>query len=233
MLNRKKILFAEPEGVFHDAIMEQLDSCDDFDTFSVSKDIQTSKAAQVENYDLIILSDTLPDLDITDFCRSLRKTKGLSPIAILMGSAGNKNSKCFLDLGFDDYIEKPFRLTHFLSLLRTLIQKKELGGQRIFKIGPYEFCPSLQILLSFDREKETLLTEKETAILQYLLNADGAIIGRGELLYNVWGYSSSVTTHTLETHVYKLRQKIEINPKQSHYIKTIRGKGYKLICDDL
>ena len=228
MLSRKKILFAEPEGVFHDAIMEQLNSCDDFEAFSVSQGTQTSKVVQVENYDLIILSNTLPDVDVTELCRKIRQIKGLSPMIIIMGSVGDNSSEFALGAGFDDYIEKPFRLNHFLSKLRTLIRKKELGGQRIFKIGPYEFCPTLQILLSSDRKKETQLTEKETAILQYLFNANGAIIGRGELLYNVWGYSSGVTTHTLETHVYKLRQKIEVDPSNAQILKSELG-GYCLV----
>ena len=227
MLSRKKILFAEPEGVFHDAMMEQLSFCDDLEVFSVSKGTQTSKVVQGENYDLIILSDTLPDVDVTELCHNIRQIKGLTPIIIIMESVGNNSSEFFLGVGFDDYIEKPFRLNHFLSKLRTLIRKKEMGGQRIFKIGPYEFCPTLQIWLSFDRKKETQLTEKETAILQYLFNANGAIIGRGELLYNVWGYSSGVTTHTLETHVYKLRQKIEINPSDAQILKSELG-GYCL-----
>ena len=221
-------MFAEPDGVFLNSIMEQLNSCDDFEAISVSSVTQALKVVQIENYDLIILSDTLSNVGVKELFRNIRQIKGSTPITIFMASAGKRNSEFYLDAGFDDYIEKPFRLNHFLSQLKTLIQKKELEGQHTFKIGPYDFCPTLQTLFSSDRKKETLLTEKETAILQYLFKADRALIGRGELLNNVWGYSSSVTTHTLETHVYKLRQKIEVDPSSAQILQSELG-GYRLV----
>ena len=94
------------------------------------------------------------------------------------------------------------------------------------RIGPYEFRPSAKLLLD-DRGRKVRLTEKETSILKYLYRAGAKAVSREELLTEVWGYNAGVTTHTLETHVYRLRQKVEPDPANASILLTEAG-GYRL-----
>ncbi|MBO6905972.1 MAG: winged helix-turn-helix domain-containing protein, partial [Parvibaculum sp.] len=94
-------------------------------------------------------------------------------------------------------------------------------------IGPYSFRPSAKVLMDA-QEKKIRLTEKETSILKYLYRAGAKVVGRDILLAEVWGYNSGVTTHTLETHIYRLRQKIEKDPSNAEILVTETG-GYRLV----
>ena len=98
----------------------------------------------------------------------------------------------------------------------------------MFSIGHYTFRPSAKMLIEEESNRKVRLTEKETAILKYLFRSGSAVIGRDVLLNEVWGYNSGVTTHTLETHVYRLRQKIERDPSNAELLVTEPG-GYRLV----
>ncbi|HUB96494.1 MAG TPA: response regulator transcription factor, partial [Stellaceae bacterium] len=133
-----------------------------------------------------------------------------------------------LDSGANDYIAKPFRLNVLLARLRAQLRQHEQSEDAVFTIGPYTFRPGAKILTDAVQRKKVRLTEKETAILKYLYRAGQRIIGRDVLLNEVWGYNSGVTTHTLETHVYRLRQKIERDPAKAQILVTEPG-GYRLV----
>ena len=95
-----------------------------------------------------------------------------------------------------------------------------------FAIGPYTFQPAMKMLID-ENEKKIRLTEKETNILKYLYRAESGVVARDTLLHEVWGYNAGVTTHTLETHIYRLRQKIEPDPSNARILVTESG-GYRL-----
>jgi DNA-binding response OmpR family regulator len=101
-------------------------------------------------------------------------------------------------------------------------------GLAVFTIGPYTFRPSAKMLIHGETQKKVRLTEKETAILKYLYRSGNIVVGRDTLLGEVWGYNAGVTTHTLETHVYRLRQKIEAEPSNAEILVTEPG-GYRLV----
>ena len=115
-----------------------------------------------------------------------------------------------------------------LARLRAQLRQHELSEDAVFNIGPYSFRPGAKLLVDAGGRKKVRLTEKETAILKYLYRAGHRIIGRDILLNEVWGYNSGVTTHTLETHVYRLRQKIERDPGRAEILVTEPG-GYRLV----
>ncbi len=131
-----------------------------------------------------------------------------------------------LDAGANDYVTKPFRFAVLLARIRAQVRSHETSEDATFRIGPYEFKPALKVLVD-QTQKKTRLTEKETNILKYLYRAGGKPITREELLTEVWGYNAGVTTHTLETHVYRLRQKIEPDPANARLLMTDAG-GYRL-----
>jgi DNA-binding response OmpR family regulator len=137
------------------------------------------------------------------------------PIIMLTGADGEQDVVRCLDAGANDYIAKPFRVQELLARLRAQIRIFEGSEDAVFTIGPYDFRPAAKLLQDPKRGRKIRLTEKETAILKFLYRA------------KVWGYNSHVTTHTLETHIYRLRQKIEPNPAEARILLTEAG-GYRL-----
>jgi DNA-binding response OmpR family regulator len=133
-----------------------------------------------------------------------------------------------LDSGANDYVVKPFRLSVLLARLRAQLRQHEQSEDAVFMIGPYTFRPSAKVLIHGETKKKVRLTEKETSILKYLYRSGANVVGRDILLEEVWGYSADVTTHTLETHVYRLRQKIESDPFDPKILITKPG-GYRLV----
>ena len=131
-----------------------------------------------------------------------------------------------LDSGANDYVTKPFKFAVLLARIRAQLRSHEQSEGAVFHLGAYEFRPSAKMLVDAN-QKKIRLTEKETNILKYLYRAGEKPVSREELLAEVWGYNAGVTTHTLETHVYRLRQKIEPDPGNARLLLTEAG-GYRL-----
>jgi DNA-binding response OmpR family regulator len=166
-------------------------------------------------------------MDGREVCRLMRRGGVKSPIIMLTGADTDADTILGLDAGANDYITKPFRLGVLLARLRAHIRQHERSDDAVFNIGPYSFQPGAKLLLETETNKKVRLTDKEAAILKYLYRTGGKVIGRDVLLDEVWGYNAGVTTHTLETHVYRLRQKIEEDPSNARILLTEPG-GYRL-----
>jgi DNA-binding response OmpR family regulator len=141
-------------------------------------------------------------------CAFLRKNGFKAPIIMLTGHNTDSDTILGLESGANDYVTKPFRFAVLLARIRAQLRQHEASEDAVFTIGPYTFQPSLKILLNPNGSKMRL-TDKETGILRYLYRAGQRPVSRETLLQEVWGYNSEVTTHTLETHIYRLRQKVE------------------------
>jgi DNA-binding response OmpR family regulator len=126
----------------------------------------------------------------------------------------------------DEYINKPFRYPVLLKSIETKLHKFKKSENTKYSIGNYIFKPNSKILES-NESRSIRLTEKENNILKFLYKNSGNTVSRETLLHEVWGYNSKVTTHTLETHIYRLRQKIEDDPSNACFLITEPG-GYKL-----
>ena len=148
------------------------------------------------------------------------------PVIMLTAAATDSDTILGLDSGANDYVTKPFRFAVLLARIRAQLRSHEASEDAVFRIGPYEFRPAQKLLID-ERQKKIRLTEKETNILKYLYRAGSKPVAREELLTEVWGYNAGVTTHTLETHVYRLRQKIEPDPSGAKLLITEAG-GYRL-----
>ena len=133
----------------------------------------------------------------------------------------------YIEAGANDYVTKPFRFAVLLARIRAQLRQHEQSEDATFAVGPYTFKPSQKLLID-ERGGKIRLTEKEAAIIKYLYRAEQKVVTRDVLLEEVWGYNSGVTTHTLETHVYRLRQKIERDPSKAEILVTESG-GYKLV----
>jgi DNA-binding response OmpR family regulator len=182
--------------------------------------------AEGARFAAILLDLGLPDGSAREFCAKLRRAGMRMPI-IMAGASGKDEVLRCLDAGANDAITKPLRMQDLLAKLRAHIQRSIGGEDAASVIGPYEFRPAAKLLQEPKRGRKIRLTEKETAILTFLLGAGGQPVSREILLSEVWGYNSRVTTHTLETHIYRLRQKIEPNPAEARILLTDAG-GYRL-----
>jgi DNA-binding response OmpR family regulator len=157
----------------------------------------------------------------------MRKSGVKTPIIMLTGADSDADTILGLESGANDYVTKPFRLGVLVARMRSQLRQHEQSEDAVFNIGPYSFRPANKMLVEMETEKKVRLTEKETSILKYLYRAGSKVVGREILLAEVWGYNAGVTTHTLETHIYRLRQKIEANPSEASLLVTEPG-GYRL-----
>jgi len=222
----KKILMVDDEDDLREALADQLVLTDEFDVFEAANGADGLKRAKEGHYDLVILDVGLPDMDGRELCRLMRKQGVKSPIVMLTGHDTDSDTILGLDAGANDYVTKPFKFPVLLARIRAQLRQHEQSEDAVFQIGPYTFKPAAKMLLD-EAEKKIRLTEKETNILKYLYRASEKVVPRDVLLHEVWGYNAGVTTHTLETHIYRLRQKIEPDPSQAQILLTESG-GYRL-----
>lgn len=225
-LNRK-ILIVDDDGVLRHSLAEQLQLHEEFAAVEAATAAEALSCVKRQYHDAVLLDVGLPDMDGRELCRLMRREGVRSPILMLTAADSDADTVLGLDAGANDYIVKPFRLHVLLARLRAQLRQHEQSEDAVFTIGPYIFRPSAKLLLDEPKRRKVRLTEKETAILKYLYRAGGRVIGRDILLNEVWGYNSGVTTHTLETHVYRLRQKIERDPANAQLLVTEPG-GYRL-----
>ncbi|HUC73198.1 MAG TPA: response regulator transcription factor [Stellaceae bacterium] len=224
----RKILIVDDDAALRQSLAEQLRLNEEFTVVERDTAAQALESAESERFDAILLDIGLPDMDGRELCGILRR-KGIHvPIMMLTASDTDADTVLGLDSGADDYITKPFRLSVLLARLRAHLRQSDHSDDAVLTIGPYSFRPSAKLLTEPSGRKKVRLTEKETAILKYLYRAGDRVIGRDTLLGEVWGYNAGVTTHTLETHVYRLRQKIERDPAAAEILVTEPG-GYRLV----
>ena len=227
MSTLKKILMVDDDADLREALADQLVMTEEFDVFEAGTGAEGLAKAGEQHYDLVILDVGLPDMDGRELCRLMRKHDVKCPIIMLTGHVADSDTILGLDAGANDYIAKPFKLPVLLARIRAQLRQHEQSEDAIFGVGPYTFKPAAKMLLD-PKEKKIRLTEKETNILKYLYRANDSVVPRDELLHEVWGYNAGVTTHTLETHIYRLRQKIEPDPANARILVTEPG-GYRLV----
>ena len=228
MANLKKILLVDDDDDLREALAEQLVSTDDFDVFEAGSGHEAGEKVKGAIFDLVILDVGLPDTDGRELCRKLRKNGVKCPILMLTGQDSDADTILGLDAGANDYVTKPFKFPVLLARIRAQLRTHEQSEDAIFQLGPYTFKPAMKMLVDA-RDRKIRLTEKETNILKFLYRASEGVVPRDVLLHEVWGYNAGVTTHTLETHIYRLRQKIEPDPSNARLLVTESG-GYKLVA---
>jgi DNA-binding response OmpR family regulator len=224
----KKILLVDDDDDLREALSEQLVMTEDFDVFEAGNGTEAMQKAKEQHYDLVILDVGLPDTDGRELCRVLRKHGLKSPVLMLTGHDSDADTILGLDAGANDYVTKPFKFPVLLARVRAQLRTHEQSEDAVFQLGPYTFKPAMKMLID-ERERKIRLTEKETNILKFLYRSPDGVVPRDVLLHEVWGYNAGVTTHTLETHIYRLRQKIEPDPSNARLLVTESG-GYRLVA---
>jgi DNA-binding response OmpR family regulator len=226
-MTSRTILIVDDDDDLRGTLVEQLSLYEEFDVLqeaTAGKGVAMARGGMV---DLLIMDVGLPDMDGREAVKMLRKGGYKAPIIMLTGHDTDSDTILGLEAGANDYVTKPFRFAVLLARIRAHLRQHEHSEDAVFKVGPYSFKPSAKLLVREDNRK-VRLTENETAIIKFLLRSGEQIGSRDVLLQDVWGYNAGVTTHTLETHVYRLRQKIERDPSHAEILVT-EGGGYKLI----
>jgi DNA-binding response OmpR family regulator len=232
MAVKKRVLVVDDDKMLRSELVEQFALYDEFETVDVGSGAEGLSLAKSQTFDMIILDVDMPDMQGTDVAQLIRSAGIATPIVMLTGNTGEASEILGLNSGANDYVTKPFRFGVLLARLRAHLRTFEQSEDAVFTVGPFSFKPATKKLTppedpSGRPVRDIRLTEKETNILKYLYRAGGKAVARDELLEEVWGYNSGVTTHTLETHVYRLRQKIEPVKGEATLLLTQPG-GYSL-----
>jgi len=223
----RRILIVDDDDDLRESLVEQLDLHEEFETADVATASEGLQFVKKDHADLVLLDVGLPDLDGREACKLMRRAGFKSPVIMLTAQDSDSDTILGLESGANDYVTKPFRFSVLLARIRAQLRQHEQSEDAVFTIGPYTFRPSAKLLID-EAGRKVRLTEKETAILKYLYRTGEKVVTREVLLHEVWGYHAGVTTHTLETHIYRLRQKIERDPSNAELLVTEAG-GYKLV----
>jgi DNA-binding response OmpR family regulator len=229
MSSGRPILIVEDDDALRQVLADQVSSSGVFQSIEAATLDEAARhlSAPEARFDSIILDINLPDGDGRDFCARIRKQGHSMPIIILTGAAEENDVVSGLNAGANDYIAKPFRANELLARLHAQLRLFDTSEDAVFTIGPFTFRPSAKLLMRVATKQRIRLTAKEVDIIKFLYRNAKRVVSRQMLLDEVWGYNAGVTTHTLETHVYRLRQKIESDPANCRLLMTAPG-GYRL-----
>ena len=176
--------------------------------------------------DLILIDIQIPDGDAIEICQSLRRDGFVKPIIMLTSRGFENDIVLGLEAGANDYIAKPFRIRELLARIQFQLRQFFALVDVKFEIGDLIFIPANKMLHEIITGEVQKLTEKETTILKFLHKSFPDEVTKSQILSEVWGFQNGVSTHTLETHIYRLRQKInQLNKKQ---LVLTTEKGYRL-----
>lgn len=226
-----RILLADDDVALRQSVAEQLPLLDAVETVEAGTGAEALAVVAAVMPSAAVVGSSLPDMDGPGLCRRLRDAGMDGPVILLTRAGDEAGAVAGLEAGASETLARPFRLGTLVTRLRTLQRAAaQRQGGVVLTIGPYRFNPAAKLLEAAGGGRRVRLTEKEAAILDYLHRAatGAGVVGREELLGEVWGYTAGVTTHTLETHIYRLRQKIEADPANAAILVTEPG-GYRLV----
>jgi DNA-binding response OmpR family regulator len=226
-MNKRRILIVDDDADLRKTLTDQLAHYREFEISESGTSADALAKVRAGHVDVMLLDVGLPDMDGREAVKILRGEGFKSPIIMLTGHDTDSDEILGLESGANDYITKPFRFSVLLARIRAALRQHDQSEDVVFTIGPYSFQPAAKLLEGTDGGK-VRLTDKETSILKYLYRQGPKTITRDVLLKEVWGYNNRVTTHTLETHIYRLRQKIERDPSNARLLVTEEG-GYRLV----
>lgn len=200
----------------------------------VSDGVQALEKILTGSYSLIILDVMLPRMNGLDICRKVRETKPEQAIIMLTAKGSETEQIVGLELGADDYMSKPFSVPALQARVRVQLRRVELmqssqaqtNTHKIIRIGQLEIDQNNHsVILS---EEELILTSIEFDLLLFLANRADQVFSRTNLLDQVWGYNHDGYEHTVNSHINRLRRKLQLKPSQPQIIQTVWGVGYKL-----
>ena len=227
MVKRKTILFVSEALLLKDLLLDQLQKQGEYlleESLSVTEAISLIVK---EHFDCILIDSSLADVSLSNLCKNIRLEGVQSPIILVAEELGEDVAIAALDAGANDYVLKPFKINVLVAKIRSNIRQFEQSEFAILRFGRFSFKPGDKILLNNSSKEEVRLTDKETAIIKLLYLSGGEVVTRATLLEEVWGYNTTLTTHTLETHIYRIRQKVGNASSGQDFIAT-ESEGYRM-----
>jgi len=225
---RARILLVEDDAPMREALAEQLSLHEEFEVVGTGTGAEAIERIGRENFDIVLLDVGLPDIDGREVCRLIRRKSNQTPVIMLTARDGDADVILALDAGANDYVIKPFDLGILLARIRSQMRRHEHSEDATLQIGPYTFRPAARTLRHNATRREILLSDKESAILKYLCRAGEAVVSCETLYTEIWNHTAALATHTLQTHIYRLRQKIEDDPSRPRIIVSELG-GYRIV----
>ena len=223
---QKNFLLFEPDELLRNTWLEQISINRDLNVKAVSTFEDLQSQLKKSSFDLIIMGS---DREIYCFSsiRRFIKEAEITDVVLFITEAETSGASSFEENIENHYfIEKPLKIKHLIKKISTILAKISNSNEITHEIGPFVFFPLRKVIMLGD-ETKVELTEKEVDILKCLISSDEETVDRDVLLKQVWNYSSDVTTHTLETHIYRLRQKLEIDPSIPRLIIS-KGGGFTI-----
>lgn len=183
-----------------------------------------SYLARVNDYDIIILDDSLPKKNGADVCREIREANKTTPIIMVSGTIAIKEKVYLFREGADDHMTKPFSFEELLARIQAILRRPKLQHKPILSIDKVRLdCHNQQVTCG---EKQVYLTRKEFALLEYLMRNKGSVVSRSMIMEHVWNDTTDPFSNTIESHILNLRKKID--SKRKCLIQNIPGRGYKI-----
>jgi DNA-binding response OmpR family regulator len=222
-----QILIVDADATQRRALAQSLAPYHEFALAEAGSAHEALALAQRSFPDAILLDMTLPDMDGREACRMFRRERVPCPI-VALGPSGDSETILALDAGANDYVARPFRSNVLLARLRAHLRQHQQSESAPIMLHHLVFQRGAKLLIDPRSGRKIRLTEKEAAIIRYLHRAGGNLVRRETLLAEVWGYNAAVSTHTIETHVYRLRRKLERDPRRAEILVSEAG-GYRLV----
>jgi DNA-binding response OmpR family regulator len=223
----ERILIIEDETPMRTALADLLAS-EGYRTLTAADGESGLQRALAEKPALILLDVMMPKLDGFAVCAELRRRANDLPVLMLTAKGQIEDRVSGLDAGADDYLVKPFSTDELLARVRALLRRAERKSKSAVKLKLGDVEIDLARQTASRGKKEIHLTAKEFAMLRLLAEAEGEPITRERFLDAVWGYTVFPTTRTVDNHIASLRAKVEKNPDEPRWLKTVHGVGYKL-----
>jgi two-component system alkaline phosphatase synthesis response regulator PhoP len=224
---RRRILLVEDEPGLQRTLKDLLTSAG-YSVDAVADGTAGQELAENGSFDLIVLDVMLPTRSGFDVARNLRRNAVQTPILMLTARTELSNKVQGFKSGADDYLTKPFEAPELLVRVEALLRRSPSGSRKKLKTYTFDGISVDFVRASLARDgKQVSLSERECRLLQHLIESQGEIVTRDELLQEVWGYTSTPMTRTVDVHIAWLRQKVEADPGDPKYILTVHGQGYR------
>ena len=224
--NSSRLLIVDDDAYLRTSLRQQFVAEGFHNIFDVGSATGLNTALKEANPDLILLDIQMPDGNGVEICKRLRREGFAKPIIMLTAKNAEPDIIEGLEAGANDYVTKPLRMGELLSRIHTQLRQFKASDDARFELAGLNFVPANKMLHKMECGRMQALTEKETTILKFLYRAFPESVTKDELLTEVWGLQNGLTTHTLETHIYRLRQKIGRLTKTPIVITT--ENGYRL-----
>ena len=224
---KKKIILFEPDGLLKNTLLDQISLNRDFEVHEVSDLTDIQYLLKKSSFDLIIMGTNREAYSLFSLRQFIKKAEVSNIVLFMIEPQISETSFSEESIEKHYFIERPFRIHHLNKKISTILAKISNSSEVTLEIGPFIFLPLKKILMLGAKTKVEL-TEKEVAILKCLISSGEEAVDRDTLLKQVWNYSPDVTTHTLETHIYRLRQKLEIDASIPRLIISKDG-GFTIV----